>query len=193
MNNLNYPLKLTFKIITFTNELSIVDSLGHILAYTRQKIFALKEDISVFADNTQTNLIYKIKADRILDWNARYTFTDATGRLVGAMKRDGLKSIFKARYAIFDENNNLDLEIQEENAWITFFDSLFDSIIISYFFNPTYIVKRPNGTIVAKMKKERSLFERGFSIIKISDFEDGEETRLLLAQILVSIIERSRG
>ena len=51
---MNYPLTLTFKLITIGSRLSVRDASGNLIAYVRPKRFKLKEDINVFADENQT-------------------------------------------------------------------------------------------------------------------------------------------
>lgn len=52
--------------------------------------------------------------------------------------------------------------------------------VYRYFFNPTYLVTRPDGTAIARLSKEKSFFGRSFSVDKLAEFETGEENRLLL-------------
>jgi hypothetical protein len=90
--------------------------------------------------------------------------------------------LWKARYEIYDENNVQDLLIQEENPWIKIADALLVEIpllgiISGYFFNPSYIVIRPDGTQVARLKKEPSFWGRKFTVNTLSKFESGEEER----------------
>jgi hypothetical protein len=62
-----------------------------------------------------------------------------------------------------------------------------------YLFNPTYVLTRPDGTLVAKLKKNPSLLGRKFTVSKESDFQTGEETRILLGLMMMILLERRRG
>ncbi|ASC71150.1 hypothetical protein XM38_021000 [Halomicronema hongdechloris C2206] len=55
-------------------------------------------------------------AGGIGDFSARYTFTDPQGMELGAIKRRGWRSIWRARYDIFDGDAVI-FTIQEENPW----------------------------------------------------------------------------
>ena len=94
----SYPLNFQFKVTSFANDFNIIDSKGESLAYVRQKMFKLKEAISVFSNENKTELIYKINADRIIDFNASYSFTNADEEVIGRIGRKGAKSILKAHY-----------------------------------------------------------------------------------------------
>jgi len=48
LNNLNYPLDFKFKISTLSSDFNITDKNGNYVAYVRQKMFKLKEDVVVF-------------------------------------------------------------------------------------------------------------------------------------------------
>ena len=69
----NYPLDLLFKF-SIVPQISVTDSSGQQIAYVKQKLFKLKEAISVFSDETQTNISFKIEADRVIDFSAKYKF-----------------------------------------------------------------------------------------------------------------------
>ena len=56
-----------FKIFTPSNDFSMVDARGREVAYTRQKIFKLKEAVEIFSDTTRRTRLYRIQADRIID------------------------------------------------------------------------------------------------------------------------------
>lgn len=156
---MNYPIKLSFKLLAIASQIYVRDANGQLIGYVKQKLFKLKEDINVFADEQQTQHLYKIKADRIIDFSAKYTFTDAQGRGVGSISRKGMRSIFKAHYLIFDENENQIMEIREENGWVKVVDTVVGEVPIlgmftGYFFNPAYIVSRMDGTHVARLDRK---------------------------------------
>jgi hypothetical protein len=193
-----YPIDFTFKIATLSNDFIAKDADGRVLSYVRQKMFKLVDEISVFTDDSKAKLQYTIKANKWMDWSATYSFITADGKDIGRVARKGWASIWKARYEIFDEAQKQDLLIQEENAWVKVGDALLSEIPIlglltGYLFNPSYIVTRPDGTLVARLKKQRSLVGRRFRVSKESEFEAGEEERILLGLMMMIILERRRG
>jgi hypothetical protein len=60
-------------------------------------------------------------------------------------------------------------------------------------FNPSYIIKRPDGTVVCTLKKEASFFGRKFTLHNEAAFEKGEEDRILLSAMMMLLLERRRG
>ena len=194
---MQYPLELTFKFWALAPQISIVDSQGNLVFYVQQKLFKLKEAITIFADVERTRPLYYIKADRIIDFSARYNFTDSNGKEIGAVKRRGLRSLWRARYDIFDgENSNLN--IQEKNPWIKVADALFAEIPVlgmftGYVFNPVYLVSRADGTVVMRLEKIPSFLSRKFTIKPVDQLSDREQEQVLLSLMMMLLLERNRG
>ena len=194
-----YPLKFEFKISTLANDFTATDGNGNTLAYVRQKMFKFKEAISVFTNDSKQNILYKINADRWIDFNASYLFTRGEGQeSVGRLGRKGAKSLLKAHYQIFDNENEQTFSINEENPWAKLFDALLGEVPIlgiftGYLFNPRYVVKRLDGTEVVRISKEASFWGRRFKLDKLSDVSDDESERILLSLMMMSLLERRRG
>ena len=194
---MNYPLNFTFKLIALAPQLTVVDSSGQMLMYVKQKLFKLKEAVNVFADQTQSSVLYTIGADRVIDFSARYHFADAAGNALGSIKRQGMKSLFKAHYDIYD-GEEVALTVQEDNPWVKFLDALFQNIpligiLAGYLLNPKYNICRNDGTRIAQLIKRPAMFEGKFELVKEAEFDEGEERRMLLGLLMMTLLERSRG
>jgi len=194
-----YPLNFQFKISTLANDFTVSDSNGKTLAYVRQKMLKLKEEVIVYSDETKTKELFHINANKWLDFNTAYSFsTSMKDAELGKVARKGWASIWKARYEIIDENNLHALTIQEENPWVKLWDGLLKevplvNIFSGYFFNPKYLVVKNDGTVVAKLSKEKSFWGRKFKLENISTFEEKEEIRILLSLMMMMLLERRRG
>jgi hypothetical protein len=195
---MQFPLNFTFKITTISNDFRVNDATGAEVAFVRQKLFKLKEEVQVFNDESRSQLNFTVKANKWLDFSAAYVFYDNQQRELGRIVRRGWKSLWKSSYDIYDENQKQDFSVNEENPLIKVFDGLFGDIPIlgmftGYFSNPTYLVTRPDGTAIARLSKEKSFFGRRFSVDKLAEFESGEENRLLLGLMMMILLERQRG
>jgi hypothetical protein len=198
LKNLSFPLEFTFKISTFSNDFIVKDAHGKVINFVRQKLFKFIEEVQVFNNESKSQVLYTIKANKWIDFSAAYTFTDARGMQTGRVARKGWASLWKARYEVYDENNVQDLLISEENGWVKLGDAVLGEIPLlgvftGYLFNPSYLVARPDGTKVARLKKEPSFFGRRFSVTKLTDFQEGEEERLVLSLMMMILLERRRG
>ena len=194
----NFPLTFEFKIGTLANDFTAKDASGETVAYVRQKMFKLKEAIIVYSNESKNNILYKINADRIIDFRANYAFSYEDGEVFGRVGRKGMKSIWKAHYEIYEEDNKLEYNIKELNPWAKVMDSLLGEVPIlnfftGYLFNPKYGLTSPSGELVAKLSKEPSFFGRRFTLEKIGSMEEGDSQRMLLALMMMMLLERRRG
>ncbi|MFY7840287.1 MAG: hypothetical protein ACOVP7_08415 [Lacibacter sp.] len=193
-----YPYQFVFRIGTIHNDFRAVDASGTTKAFVKQKLFKFKEHVQVFADESQSELLYNIRANKWLDFNTTYSFEKPDGSSIGRVARKGWRSLWKAQYELYDERDTQDLIIQEKNAWTKVGDALLSEIPIlgiftGYLFNPSYTVKRPDGTLVATFKKEASFFGRKFNLYQEAPFEQGEEQRIQLGLMMMALLERRRG
>lgn len=190
---LNYPLTLSFKIIAFNPQVKITDASGQTVLYVKQKALALREAVKVFADESQSRQVYSINANRILDFSAQYNIADAYGGAVGHVKRQGMRSLWKATYDIVDPGGaNVGL-IHEENAWLKFLDALASEIpFANMLINPAYLVEL-RGQTVLYLKKQPAFFEGRFILSQRAAFSEADERLLLPAIIMMLMLERARG
>lgn len=195
---MNYPIDFTFKLLALASQIYVRDASGALLGYAKQKLLKFKEDVRIFADEAQTEELYQIKADRVIDFSARYNFIDSqSGRQIGSIKRRGMRSIWRAHYEIFD-GNSVVMEIKEESAMVKIIDGLIGEIPIvgmftGYFFNPAYVATRTNGTPVARLQKQPAFFEGKFQLTPQAQMSDAEEQRVVLGFLMMTLLERSRG
>jgi hypothetical protein len=194
----NYPLQLSFKILAIARQLSVIDANGMLAFYVKQKAFKLKEAVTVFADAEQMRPLYTINADRVLDFSATYHMTDRNGTYIGAVRRQGMKSLWKARYDILDKYAVPVMTIQEANPWIKVVDALIGEIPIlgmftGYFLHPAYIVARLNGAEVMRLEKQPAFLQGKFKIEKLAPLAENEEVHILLSLLMMVLLERNRG
>ncbi len=198
MQNLKFPINFVFKISTLSNDFTATDANGRVVAYVKQKLFKLKEDISIFSDETKSKVNYKIKADRWLDFSAAYSFFDENGTEFGKIARKGWRSIWKAEYELIDQNQAIQYHIKEENGWVKVLDSLFGEIPIlgmftGYFFNPSYAITNKSGEVIVRLKKEASFWGRKFQVEKIGTIDNDDDDRIMLGLMMMILLERRRG
>lgn len=194
---MKYPVKLEFKKIALAPQISVYDADDQLQFYVKQKLFKLKEAITVFADPGQTRPLYNIQADRVIDFSARYNFTDQAGNALGSIKRQGARSLWKAEYDIYSGSQAV-LKINEESAFVRFMDGLFGEIPIvgllsGYVFNPVFLISNASGKLVYKVKKQPALLESSFLIEKGAQMSEEDDLRSLLGILMMVLLERSRG
>ncbi|MGB0980857.1 MAG: hypothetical protein ACPGUH_02035 [Winogradskyella sp.] len=198
MKAIKFPIKFSFNITTLSNDFTATDATGKTVAYVKQKMFKLKEDISIYDNQNKTQLNYKIKADKWIDFSAAYSFKDAEGKEIGKIARKGWASIWKAHYELIDQNEKLQYHIREENAWVKILDSIFGQIPIlggftGYLFNPSYTVADLNDSTIVRMKKQPSFFGRKFELYELKPIDQDDKERIILGFMMMVLLERRRG
>ncbi len=194
---LNYPLDVSFKIVTIGTRVRVTDASGRLVAYVRKKKFKLREDVGVYREEDQRDLLFRMKADRVLDFGASYAISAPDGRPIGTVRQYGMRSLWKSSYGVADASGVEVGAIHEENPWVKVLDGLLESIpfgdaLGGLFFNPAYLVDL-RGQTVLRLQKRRSVFESAFRLEKLGDFTEEEETLLLASVVMMILLERDRG
>lgn len=138
-----------------------------------------------------------IRTDRVIDFNANYTFTDAADNYVGSIKRRGARSFWKAHYEVYN-GSEIAFTITAANPWTKVMDGFLREIPIvgifaGYFFHRAYNVARPGGEPVMRLQKKSAFLEGRFEIANLGELTVVEEVRTLLATIITALLERPRG
>jgi len=198
MKDLQFPINFKFKIGTLANDFVASDASGATVAYVRQKMFKLKEDILIYNNESKSDTLFRIKADRWLDFSAAYSFTDKEGKEIGKIVRKGWRSIWKTAYELMNQNQELQFHVNEENAWVKVWDSLLGEVPLlgmftGYFFNPAYLVTDLQGNVVAKIQKQASFFGRHFEVSKLADIDKDDQERIMLGLMMMILLERRKG
>jgi hypothetical protein len=194
---LSYPLDLSFKIATIGTRVRIADAAGRQVAYVRKQKFKLKDNVGVYSDESQSSLLFRIKADRMLDFSARYAVGGPDGRPLGAVGRRGMKSLWSSAYVLEDAYGAEAGSIREESPWTKVLDGMMEALPLGdalggLFFNPAYLAEL-YGKDMLRIQKQPSVLESSFRIDKLVDFTEEEEDLLLAGTIMMVILERDRG
>ena len=196
---MQYPLNLSFKILALAPQIFVRDASGEVVCYVKQKMFKLKEAVTVYRDQAKTQVLCEIKADRVIDWSANYHFFDASGETFGSVRRKGMRSLWRARYEVFDESGVHISTISEENPGAKIMDSLLGEIPIlsmftGYLFHPRYLLSSAvDDSPKMRLSKQSALWEGKYNLERMYDFDDVDELRGLMAFMMMTLLERRRG
>jgi uncharacterized protein YxjI len=80
---------------------------GGPVAFVRQKRMALKEDIRFFADESETEELFRIKARSMIDIGGRYDVTDAAGARIGVLAKQFGKSLLRSTWQILGPDDGV--------------------------------------------------------------------------------------
>lgn len=205
MSSYDYPLKLSFKLIALAPRIIVTDNKGKEVLFISQKTFALKEDIRIYTNQSKDQEVFRINAEKIIDFNTRYNFKESsTDKHIGSVKAKGWRSIWRATYHIDDAAGKQTHYITEDNPWVKMADALFSELpmvgmFTGYVFNPSYTCYRgtdmeDQSAPVMQIKKEAAFFEGVYSLHLLNqDIDRVEEINTLLSFMLMVQFMRRRG
>ncbi|MBA2333005.1 MAG: hypothetical protein H0V94_09475, partial [Actinobacteria bacterium] len=85
------------------------------VAFVRQKKLAIKEDIRFYADESQTEELFRIKARSLMEFGGRYDVTTPAGEKLGVLGKVFGKSLLRSTWSIMDANEQ-ELGIAKERS-----------------------------------------------------------------------------
>jgi len=210
----NYPLTLRFKIVTLASKIEVLDANGNLVCFVKQKMFKLKEHVTVFADQAMTQPLCDITADRVLDFSANYTFTTPDGGSFGSISRRGMRSLWRCHYEVRDAAQQTIMVLREENPWAKVLDSILSDIPIlglfsGYMVHPKYLYSTPvagppagkNKTptyeagepALFRVTKQPAFLEGVYLLEELAPMPEEAEWPMLMGTIMMVLLERSRG
>jgi hypothetical protein len=167
----------------------VLDPGGQVVFYSQLKAFKLKEDIRLYADEAMQSELMTIGARQVIDISAAYDVVDSTtGEKVGALKREGLKSVLRDEWTILDAGENAVGKIKESSWLVAVLTRLFGGLIPQ-----TYNITI-GDTLVATMKQSANPFVMKIALDFSPDTQALFDKRLgIAAAILMCAIEGKQG
>ncbi|MFH1777708.1 MAG: hypothetical protein ABH952_09165 [Candidatus Omnitrophota bacterium] len=121
MKKYNYIIKKDF-FTPFGYAFRVINHIGKLIYYSRQKPFKLKEEIRIYNNLEMIKEEFWIKARQILDWYATYDIIDSKSQeIIGSLKRVGNKEhVFRELrdcWEILDKNGAQIGEVIEDKKY----------------------------------------------------------------------------
>jgi len=174
------------QVLALTGILRIFNPQDQLVLFSQQKIFKLKEDIRVYADETKNQELLNIQARQIIDFSAYYDVIDSQySTKVGGLRRKGFRSIVQDEWEVFDP--------QEKSLGILKEDSL-QQALLRRFLLGTLVPQNYNLNIgseqVADYKQRFQLFRYVLDVDFQMDTGEKLDRRLgIAAAVLLATIE----
>lgn len=127
---------------------------GAPVAFVRQKKLAIKEDIRFYADESQTDELFRIKARSLMEFSSRYDVTTPTGERVGVLGKVFGKSLFRSTWSIMDANEQQLGIAQERSVAIAILRRVIDVVPYGDFVPiPFHFTIDANGTHLGDLNR----------------------------------------
>jgi hypothetical protein len=120
------------RITPMANKYSVLagrDGEHGLVAFVRQKRLKLREEIMFFADESQRQPLFRIKARKVLDLGSRYDVIDERGGLIGVFGKAFVASLARSTWVIYDPRESVELlRIQERSRAIAVLRRLWEIV-----------------------------------------------------------------
>lgn len=105
------------QVLALTGKIRLFSPQGSLVGFSEQKMFRLREDIRLYADEQKMQELLWIQARQVLDFAAAYDVIDSRQSVkVGALRRKGFRSMLRDQWEILDANDMLIGGLQEDSA-----------------------------------------------------------------------------
>lgn len=174
------------QVFALTGKLRFYNPQGELMLFSEQKMFKLREDIRLYADEQKTQEVLAIKARQIIDFSAAYDVVDpATNQKIGALRRKGLKSILRDEWDVLDASDNVIGLCFEDNMTL----AMLRRVVLGTLLPQNYDVTM-GETRVADLKQRFNLFRYEMDVDFTMDAGQKLDHRLgIAAAVLLAIIE----
>jgi uncharacterized protein YxjI len=76
---------------------------GQLIMFVQHPVLKLREEFMVYADEGKTRPLLQVKARQMIALNRQFDVTDiTTGHVLGAVQKQGLRSLFRDKFLILD-------------------------------------------------------------------------------------------
>ncbi len=181
------------KITAFVNQYRVfaTDADGNkenLVAFAQQKRLAFRERVDFYSDESKQQLVFTLRAEKVMDVHGRYFIDDPQGSRVGAFRKEFAKSLLNSTWNIIDTSDQPVLVISESNqflaisrrfaGWIPFVGDLLD--LLTNFFKYHFSFRDTSGAEVG-MYRKTTLFRDHYRLDMTDEAYTSQDWRTLAA------------
>jgi hypothetical protein len=159
---------------------------GQPLAFVRQKKLAIKEDIRFFADETEAEELFRIKARTVFEVRGRFDVTTPEGERIGLLEKVFGISLLRSTWRIYDANEQQVALAQEKSMPIAILRRAIDLVpygeLIPILFQFTILM---DGREVGELRRPIGLRDR--YILKLGGDPDRRIDRRLAVALAIGL------
>jgi uncharacterized protein YxjI len=113
--------KLTLLINRYDYFLYDNDTKGEQIAFVEQKRFAFREAITVWTNDSKGEVLFNVKAEKILDIHGKFLVTDPSGNLIGYCRKAFGASLLRSTWEVYDSQDHLLFIVKERSQAMAVF------------------------------------------------------------------------
>lgn len=100
--------RVTFLINRYEYVLSgAASQAGALVAFAEQKRLTLKEEINVYTSVEKTQILFSVKAEKVLDVHGKFFVRDQDGNTIGYLRKVFGKSLIRSTWDVYDATDQL--------------------------------------------------------------------------------------
>jgi hypothetical protein len=154
------------------------DEAGEPVCFVRQKKLAIREDLRFFADESESEELFRVKARQVVDVGGRYDVTAPAGERIGVLQRRLAQTLFRTTWTILGPDDGTLAEVTESSTARAIFRRVVD-VPLLYHFSISV-----EGTRVGEVRRVLTLRDRYVMTLE-GDSERRIDRRLAVALLVV--------
>ena len=172
--------------LALTGKFRFYDPMGNLVMFSEQKMFRLREDIRVYADENKAQEVLSIQARQIVDFSAAYDVVDTVlNQKIGALRRKGWRSLLRDEWEVLDAGDNVIGMLFEDSAGLALLRRLLLGSLLPQNYDMTL-----GETRVADLRQNFHLFRYELSLDFSMDPSQRLDRRIgIAAGILLATVE----
>lgn len=135
-------------------------SAGPVVAFAQQKRMAMKEQVTLYSDESKSSVVAGFKARQVLDLGATYDIVDGNGSSIGSFRKDFAKSLLQSTWHL-DVPGSPTITGQENSLLVALLRRFVTSLL------PYHFDFKVEGKLVFSVNRKFSLRDR--YVITIAD------------------------
>lgn len=109
------------------------DAAGAPVAFVRQKKLALREDLRFFADEDESEELFRVKARQMVDVGGRYDVTTPDEERIGVLQRHFAKTLLRTTWSVLGPDEEPVAEVTESSTGRAILRRVVDIPILYHF------------------------------------------------------------
>ncbi|MDX2118203.1 MAG: hypothetical protein SFY96_08495 [Planctomycetota bacterium] len=168
----------------------IYDAADNVVGFCEQKAFKLREDLRLYRSDAKTDLLIRIAARQIIDFNATYDVFDAQDQRVGSLRRRGGASLLRDTWLVFDAADQQVAQLTEESGMLAALRRFTD---LGFLFPEQFELTGDGNTPLATYRTHFNPFIYRLSIAIHPAASQFDPNLLLATGVLIAAIEGRQG
>lgn len=157
------------------------DEAGAPVAFVRQKKLAIREDLRFFADERESDELFRVKARQVVDVGGRYDVTTAAGERVGVLQRRFAQTLLRTTWVILGPDEAPVAEVTESSTKRAVLRRVLEMVDVPLLYHFSIFVE---GAQVGEVRRVLTLRDRYVMTLE-GDADRRIDRRLAVALLVV--------